>query len=1121
MALSSFRQRLLIAALSTLAVSVFAAIPASAQEITYYNFDTPATASPAQYTYACSASNPASNPLFCFNYAGSNQDPLFIQDPANSGPWATQMTYSEPSQAASMWFSIPQKVAEGFNVWFQFKITPSSNSGNTADGIAFVIHNAQGVSGTDPSGSCSETGYGPTVVGSAGGCMGYGGIDNSLALEFDTYYNSNFGDPQAHTSPTEPTYNDNHIALQDCGAGNINSPDHNICLVTLAATQSTPAVSTLIPNPASSSTGNVVTLADGNVHDVVIVYNGPLDTPANTISVYLDPQYNQGTHTPVAGSTPIFTGPFDITQAINLLNSGSANDSAYVGFTAGTGAAFETHEIMAWTFTPHTTVTQQQPLNSPGTPTTFNFGTHTYSVNYPSGAQTSGVSMGVIATTISPGNFASLIGLGPTQYTGSACQVYDDTGGNCIIYSEYCFETGSPSDVQACPAPQTLPSDCQSNPDATDCIDLTSTYNNSVQPTSPGYLQGDPLFSPVTSITGNGTTATVTCTGECAVTGGETISILDTNDNPEFTGITVNSAGLTTNTFTFSSTFNGTDNGGFLTSNNVQDIFTSYSPQSLDGSTTGKTTNLGSDFVVTGTTTIGTQTALSAPNNNNAVENEAEELTATISAPTTGPTGLNLLSLESIANTIYPGNTVGGTVTFSDSNASNNYVATPLAACENLALTAVTTNNVTTYQAQCNYQPPATGTDTITAQYSGDPYHGPSSSQLALNVSPQTVVVTVGTSPAGLTYDVNGAPFTTAQMPSWDVGTNYSLYVPNTTQTLTGTPNTQYVFTGWSNGVTSTSSPTDNVLGPATATTYTANFTTQYLLDAIAGTGGSVAVPAGNDLYYNASSIQAVTATPNSGYVFSNWSGTGSNQVSAASGANTYNVAMSGPALITANFTAVPVASVSPTSINLGTLYLGSIVVKTITISNTGAATMTISDPLIAILPGTVFGDLSEYVTLNLCPKTLAAGKSCTMVVTFIAGPFYGTQAAALTINTNASGQQPTVNFTATVIDPQASFSAGSLSFGTVKTGSSSTKSFVLTSSGGTALSIGSISISGDTTDFKESNNCPASVAPRGTCTISVTFAPGSKGAHSASVVVTDNTQSGSQSVALSGTGGS
>ena len=213
-----------------------------------------------------------------------------------------------------------------------------------------------------------------------------------------------------------------------------------------------------------------------------------------------------------------------------------------------------------------------------------------------------------------------------------------------------------------------------------------------------------------------------------------------------------------------------------------------------------------------------------------------------------------------------------------------------------------------------------------------------------------------------------------------------------------------------------------------------------------------------------------------------------------------------------------PIASISPAGINFGTLYLGSIVTKTVTVKNVGNATMTIKAPLIAIVQG---GNSDEFITVNLCPASLAAGKSCTMTVTFIAGPFYSPQTATLMINDNAAGSPQTVPLTATVIDPVASFNPTSLSFGTVKANSgTATKSVTLTSAGGTALSVNSIAISGaNPADFSQTNTCPASMAPKATCSISVTFKPKAKGSRSGSLVITTNARNSPQSISLSGTG--
>jgi len=929
------RLNLRLAALAASVVLTLSAGSASAQQVTYYNFNTPATANPLQYSYGCSTSNPSSNPLFCFNFpvgptaVGTTQNPTFIQDPAPA--YAVQMTHSEGSQDASMWFSVPQNVANGFNMWFEFRITPNASAYATADGLAFVIQNALS-GGYDATAGCTATGQGPTALGGGGGCMGYGGIPNSVALEFDTYNN----EPWDSADYGSGSNYANHIALQSCGLNDgaplPNSPAHmgtGNCLVSLGGQNGVP-VSTLVSNPQTSQANSTaVTLADSSVHQVVVVYNGPLDTPKNTLSVYLDPQFVTGTLTPVAGSTPIFTGSFDITQYMNLTNG-----LAYIGFTSGTGSAYETHEVLGWTFTPHSTVSQTQPLNTSG-PTTFNFGTHSYTTSFPSSVDTSGISMGVIANTITPAQFSSLLNIGPTQYAGSACQVYDDTGGNCIIYSTYCYVTNTMAPT-ACPAPSTPPNDC-SMLSAGDCIDLTSAYNNSIQPTSPGYLQGDPLFSPISSISTSGGTATVTCLGECAVTAGQTVTILDQSDKP---GPTITVGAVTAvNSFTFTTTSAITQTGGFLTSNNVQDIFIAYNPQNIDGSTTGHATGW-SDFVVTSATNTGGSFGLSGANNNTATVGQPELLTATYKLPSpVNANGLgNLLTLLPAGSPgLMPSAT--GTVNFYQ---GTDTTSTPIC-------TSALTLNSTIYQATCSFTPTATGPQTITATYVNDPFHTVGSQAVVLTVNPASTV------------------------------------------------------------------------------------------------------------------------------------------------------------------------NVSPAAIDFGTLYLGSIVTKIVTIQNIGTTPLSVTDPRIAIVQG---GNSNEFITLNLCPKNLAAGKSCYMTVTFIAGPFYtAPQTATLTINDSSPNSPQTIPLKATVINPRVGLSAGSLNFGSHKIGTSTTTSLKITNVGATSLSLTNITVKGaDPGDFPI-GSCSSTLNAGASCTLPVTFTPtGTKG-RSAVLVITDNAQNSPQSVSLSGTG--
>jgi sugar lactone lactonase YvrE/phosphotransferase system HPr-like phosphotransfer protein len=355
-------QRHLIVALCGVAFATLFPHHSSAQAVSYYDFNTPyANSSQASTSCGTISGGPAvSGVLFCFNYTGSGLS--YIQDfypplidpnastdsDAGSTNDALQLTQSSGSQDSSMWYSIPQNVEDGFDAWYAVKLTPSASSTFTADGLAFVIQNSAGTPPLtkDPITSCTETGSGFTVLGEGGGGIGYCGIDNSVALEMDTFWDSPY-DPEdfAHGY----AYDDNHLALQSCGPGQQNSVAHlgtPNCLITLGGT------STLVSNPNTSAappaTASAVTLSDGAPHQIVVVYNGPNDSPKNYLYVYLDPAFNAGTHTPVAGSTPLFSGTFDIANYINLNNG-----TAYVGFTAGTGGSFEQHELMGFTFTPH------------------------------------------------------------------------------------------------------------------------------------------------------------------------------------------------------------------------------------------------------------------------------------------------------------------------------------------------------------------------------------------------------------------------------------------------------------------------------------------------------------------------------------------------------------------------------------------------------------------------------------------------------------------------------------------------------------------------------------------------------------------------------------------------
>jgi hypothetical protein len=115
-----------------------------------------------------------------------------------------RLTPAQANKAGAGWYTSQVDVADGFQTTFQFLMSGGS------DGLAFVIQNAPTRVGT---------------VGAAGGGIGYHGIQNSLAVEFDTWLNaaSDWG-PGGVADP-----NDNHVSVQTAGL-NANSADHRFSL---------------------------------------------------------------------------------------------------------------------------------------------------------------------------------------------------------------------------------------------------------------------------------------------------------------------------------------------------------------------------------------------------------------------------------------------------------------------------------------------------------------------------------------------------------------------------------------------------------------------------------------------------------------------------------------------------------------------------------------------------------------------------------------------------------------------------------------------------------------------------------------------------------------------------
>src|SRR5664279_964725 len=181
-------------------------------------------------------------------------------------------------ETGSAWFEIPsqpnpnagqQVVNTGFTTYFKFQIHAAAICCTPGDGFAFVIQTAS-----------------PTALGSGFGGMSYAGIPNSLAVEFDTFQNTNLLDP-----------NSNHVAVQSCGTG-ANAASHipGNCLVGSG-------ISTNIPH-LGVTCGTSGACTDGVPHEAVIEYTPPASGIGNgTLAVFIDQPFIPGTHTPCPNTT--------------------------------------------------------------------------------------------------------------------------------------------------------------------------------------------------------------------------------------------------------------------------------------------------------------------------------------------------------------------------------------------------------------------------------------------------------------------------------------------------------------------------------------------------------------------------------------------------------------------------------------------------------------------------------------------------------------------------------------------------------------------------------------------------------------------------------------------------
>ena len=182
-----------------------------------------------------------------------------------------------------------------FSTFFQFRFTDPgpASFGSPADGIVFVLQTAA------------------NNVGGGGGGMGYFGIPGkSLGVEFDTYNNG---------APEDPSNNPNHVAVDAQG---------------------------VVDNGTSLGLASVSPGGQTDCGDVTTV-GGKANCMANgdlwSVWIYYD---STNLHVAIADGSTV--QPADLLNFAIDLPTILGQNTAFVGFTAGTGSGFLNQDIINW-----------------------------------------------------------------------------------------------------------------------------------------------------------------------------------------------------------------------------------------------------------------------------------------------------------------------------------------------------------------------------------------------------------------------------------------------------------------------------------------------------------------------------------------------------------------------------------------------------------------------------------------------------------------------------------------------------------------------------------------------------------------------------------------------------
>jgi hypothetical protein len=201
--------------------------------------------------------------------------------------------------------------------------------------------------------------------------------------------------------------------------------------------------------------------------------------------------------------------------------------------------------------------------------------------------------------------------------------------------------------------------------------------------------------------------------------------------------------------------------------------------------------------------------------------------------------------------------------------------------------------------------------------------------------------------------------------------------------------------------------------------------------------------------------------------------------------------------------------TVSPQSVSFGNVPVGSNGSQTVSLLNTGTGPVNISQ---ATMAGNGFGMSGLAV-----PMTLGPGQSTAFTVSF-APAGAGSASGNISVVSNAANSVSTVALSGMGVQPQMSATPGSVSFGTVTVGQTSSQAVTLTNAGGAPLNI--TQLSGPGTGFSLTGLAlPLTLAPGKSTAFTVSFTPTSGTNSSSSLMLVSNAPTSPTTIPLSGAG--